>query len=1094
MNLLNRWVVIGSGSLLVASLVPGDALLRAQSVPAARVENRAAQPAIDFSREIQPIFKQYCAECHGPSKARARLRLHTPDLILKGGLSGPPITPGKSEQSLLIRRVMGLDGEDQMPLDGDPLPDATIARLRAWIDQGALMPGALAAASSGNTVPADLAPPDPEHWAYVKPTQPALPVVALASWPRNAIDRFVLARLERDSLKPSPEAPKSTLLRRVTLDLTGLPPSPAELDAFLADTATDAYDKVVDRLLASPHYGERWARPWLDLARYADTNGHEKDNRRSIWKYRDWVIDALNRDLRFDQFTIEQIAGDMLPDATTEQKIATGFHRNAMTNEEGGVDPDESMYEVLVDRVNTTATVWLGTTLACAQCHNHKYDPFSQKDYFRLLAFFANSDYDSRTFGDGTRYFEARLDLATPDQEKTRKQMQADIDRLEQDLKTVTPTVREAQEQWEQSMRAAGRSWTPLAPEHARATNGVALTTLQDGSLLASGPNAVLTSYIVTADTPLQEITGLRLEALPDPSLPKGGPGRDAYGHFRVTGIHVDIAPVKASSPPDAQSDRRVVQFRTIKVDDSAYPFEPADILSTENGSTSRKGGSWAINAMRDAERVARHAVLAAETPFGFPGGTRITVRIDHLDGTIGQGIGRFRLSATTAADPLAGSDLSARLRPGLARPVSERTEAQAEDLAAFFRSTAPSLEPARDAIAAARKALADLQIPSTLVMKERPSFERPSFELRERGSFTARAGRVYARTPSALHPMREDLPVNRLGLARWLVDENNPLVARVAVNRFWEQLFGRGMVETSEDFGAQGALPTHPELLDWLATEFIANKWSQKSILRTIVRSSTYRQSSTARPPLEERDPYNRLLARGPRVRMEAEMVRDVALAASGLLSSKMYGPSVFPLQPAGIWNMPYNTDKWTTSEGEDRYRRSLYTFWRRTSPYPSFMTFDATSREFCQVRRVRTNTPLQALTLLNDPASFEAARALAGRMREATMGEMTGVMTGGTAAGADANMTRSRAAYGVKLVLSREARPDELTRLVSLYEGERRHYEERSGAASRVVGGRESNRGDGRDSGPNDDADLAAWTIVANALLNLDETVTKQ
>ena len=559
------------------------------------------------------------------------------------------------------------------------------------------------------------------------------------------------------------------------------------------------------------------------------------------------------------------------------------------------------------------------------------------------------------------------------------------------------------------------------------------LKTLEDGSLLASGPNPALTSYTLSVETPLQGITGLRLEALPDPSLPRGGPGRDGYGHFRVTGIRVEIQPASESPGTAGQT----VSFKTIKVDDSAYSFEPSDLLTSERVSASRKGGSWAINAMRDSERAARHAVLAPETPFGFPGGTRITLRIDHLDGTIGQGIGRFRLSATTAIDPLEGSELPARLRPVLGKSVDERTEKQAEDLDTFFRSTAPSLKPTRDGLAAARKALVDLQIPSTLVMKERPSFEKPSYELRERGSFTARAGRVYARTPTALHPMRDELPVNRLGLARWLVDENNPLVARVAVNRFWEQIFGRGLVETSEDFGAQGAIPTHPELLDWLATEFIAGKWSQKSILRTIVLSATYRQSSAASATLEERDPYNRLLARGPRVRMEAEMVRDVALSASGLLSAKMYGPSVYPQQPPGIWNMPYNSDKWTTSEGEDRYRRSLYTFWRRTSPYPSFMTFDATSREFCQVRRVRTNTPLQALTLLNDPASFEAARALAARM----MGEAGG-------GGSD----RARAALGVKLVLSREATPDELARLLSVHDVERRHYQERSGAATRV------------------------------------------
>ena len=377
----------------------------------------------------------------------------------------------------------------------------------------------------------------------------------------------------------------------------------------------------------------------------------------------------------FDRFTIEQIAGDMLPDATTDQKIATGFHRNTMTNEEGGVDPEESQYEVLVDRVNTTATVWLGSTLACAQCHNHKYDPFSQKDYFRLLAFFANSDYDTRTFGDGTRFFEARLDLATPEQEQTRQQVQADIDRLELESKTMSPAIREAQEQWEQSLRAAEHSWIPLTPVHGRATNGVTLTTLQDGSLLASGPNPELTSYVVTFDTELQNITGLRLETLPDPSLPRGGPGRDAYGHFRVTGIHVDAAPV--ATAPTTEGTPRAVIFRTIKVDDSAYAFAPADLLSSTGGPTTRKSGSWAINAMRDTERAPRHAVLAAESPIGFSGGTRLTVRIDHLDGTIGQGIGRLRLAATTAADPLVGSELAAAAAIG-AGEAGERAQSEA--------------------------------------------------------------------------------------------------------------------------------------------------------------------------------------------------------------------------------------------------------------------------------------------------------------------------------------------------------------------------------------------------------------------------------
>jgi mono/diheme cytochrome c family protein len=1045
---LNRRVAVCAGGLL---LVAGTVLLRAQ----APVPSTPAQ-AVDFTRDIEPIFRRYCYECHGPAgETKGDLRLYSPDLIRSGGASGPVIAPGKSGDSYLIHRILGIGGEDKMPLERDPLPEATFALLRAWIDQGAVMP-----ATSPATAIASVDAPLNRHWAYVAPTRPDLPSVANAGWAQNPIDRFVLARLEHERLSPSAEAAKSTLLRRVTLDLTGLPPTPDEVDAFLSDTSPGAYARVVDRLLASPRYGERWARPWLDLARYADTNGFEKDNRRTIWKYRDWVIDALNRDMPFDTFTIEQIAGDMLPNATVDQKIASGFHRNAMTNEEGGVDPEESLYEVLVDRANTTATVWLGTTLACAQCHNHKYDPFSQKDYYRLLAFFANTEYESTTFGDGTRFAEARLDLATPEDEKTRQRLQADIDQADRNLKAVTPEVREAQAEWELTMRAAQSAWTPLAPRDVAATGGVVLKTLADASVLASGENPALTSYTVTADTSLQGITGLRIEALPDPSLPKGGPGRDGYGHFRVTGIQVEIAPL------DPARGQQPVRFTTIKADDAVFAFNPAELLAAGEGVQDRRTGSWAINAMRETERLPRQAVLAAETAFGFAGGTRITVRIHQLDGTIGQGIGRFRLSATTAADPLLGADFPARLRPVLALSTADRTQVQTDDLAAVFRSTSPLLKPQRDALAAARKALADLQIPSTLVMKERASYERPSYELRTRGSFTARGERVYAATPSALQPMREDQPVNRLGLARWLVDEKNPLVARVAVNRLWQQVFGRGLVETSEDFGTQGTPPSHPELLDWLATEFIQKGWSQKALLRLIVTSSTYRQSSVVTPALADRDPDNRLLARGPRFRMEAEMVRDVTLAASGLLSAKMHGPSVFPPQPAGIWNMPYSSDKWTTSDGEDRYRRSLYTFWRRTSPYPAFMTFDTTSREFCTVRRVRTNTPLQALTLLNDPASFEAARALAKRMM---------------AAGAT---PRARAAFGVKLVVSRAAAPAELDRLVAFYQSERTRYGSRKDDAARVAG----------ETGVAATEDLAAWTMVANALLNLDETVTKE
>ena len=1002
------------------------ALLRAQSAPS------PGSGSIDYVKDIQPVLEKYCADCHGRSKGRAQLRLHSPEWIRKGGQSGAVIVPGNSHASELMRRVLDPNDDDRMPLDADPLPADVIARLRTWIEQGAPMPASAAASD-------DVA----QHWAYVKPVRPAVPAVARQAWVRNPIDAFVLSRLEREKLEPSPEAARTTLLRRVSLDLTGLPPAPQEVDAFVADTSAGAYEKVVDRLLASPHFGERWARPWLDLARYADTNGYEKDNRRDIWKYRDWVIAAFNRDLPFNQFTIEQIAGDMLPNATLDQRIASGFHRNAMTNEEGGVDPEESHYEVLVDRANTTATVFLGSTLGCAQCHNHKYDPFTQKDYFRLLAFFANTDFDSRSFGDGTRYFEPALDLATPEQEGARKELQSAIEALDKQLKTRTPELIEAQEAWETSLRTARAGWTALTPSAATATSGVDLRVLPDGSVLAGGTNAAATSYTVAVRTPIETITALRIEALPDPSLPRGGPGRDGYGHFRVTGVRVEIA---ASGAP--------VEFRTIKVDDSASAFEPGDLLQQRPAAYARKSGSWAINAMRDTERLPRNAVLATAAPFSAPAGTELRVRIDHLDGTIGQGIGRFRLWVTGQADPLTGADLAPRLRRVLDIPPSQRSAAQAEELAAVFRAATPLLRDTRDALASRRKALADLRIPSTLIMRERTSFERPSYELRERGSFSARGERVYAGTPRALHPMKDDLPMNRLGLARWLVAPDNPLVSRVVVNRLWEQLFGRGLVETSEDFGSQGTPPSHPELLDWLATELVARAWSQKTLIKTMVMSATYRQASAVSAALAERDPYNRLFARGPRVRMEAEMIRDAMLAASGLLNTAMFGPSVFPLQPDGIWNMPYNADKWVVSAGDDRYRRSLYTFWRRTSPYPSFMTFDATSREFCTVRRVRTNTPLQALTLLNDPASFEAARALARRM-----------MNGGSTPAA-------RAAFGVKLVLSRPATAKEVERLVAVYATEAAAYRKRGEA----------------------EFDAAAWTMVANVLLNLDETVTKE
>jgi len=700
------------------------------------------------------------------------------------------------------------------------------------------------------------------HWAYVKPVRPELPKVKNSRWPRNPIDAFILARLDKEKLKPSPEADRATLIRRLSLDLTGLPPTIAEVDAFMADTRKDAYEMLVERLLASPHYGEKWARQWLDLARYADTHGYEKDPRRSMWPFRDWVINAFNRDLPFNEFTIEQIAGDMLPKATQEQKVASGFHRNTMYNTEGGVDREQSRVETIVDRVNTTATVWLGSTLACAQCHTHKYDPFTLKEYYQFFAFFNNAD-------------EPEMELSSAVQRERQDKLKSEITRLEAELKKQTTELTAAQTAWEQK----------------------------------------------------------------------------------------EIAD---------------------KTELSKLPAKIGEVLTVEPG---------------------------------------------------------------------------------------KRNEKQKKALFDYFRSIVPELKVVRDQLALSRKQEQSLKqdIPTTLVMKERDQ-PRETHVL-ARGNFLNPGDQVMPAVPAILPPLPAGEPANRLTLARWLVSPENPLTARVTINRVWEQYFGHGLVETVEDFGTQGERPTHPELLDWLATEFVRQGWSFKAMHRLIVTSATYRQSSRATPALIERDPYNRLLARGPRFRVPAETVRDVALEVSGLLSPKIGGPSVFPYQPDGIWTQIYSGDKWEISKGGDKYRRGLYTFWRRTSPYPAFMSFDAPSRELICTRRPRSNTPLQALTTLNDPSFVEAAEGLARRMMKETQGDAAG-----------------RIEYGFRLCVSRAPRPNELKRLMALYEEELAQFKQDKNAAEKMATSEL-----GKPAENISLAELAAWTVVANVLLNLDETITK-
>ncbi len=1036
----------------------------------------SAPQRIDFTRDIQPIFAAHCVSCHGAKKAAGQLRLDNKTAAMKGGISGAIIVPSNANASILLARVMGSDGQAKMPMGGDPLNAAQIELIRKWIDAGALWPSLETQNSEPETK---------LHWAYKKPSRPTVPTVKNQAWVRNPIDAFVLARLEKEGLQPSPEAAKETLLRRVYLDLIGLPPSIKEMDEFLADTAPNAYEKVVDKLLASQHYGERWARPWLDLARYADSNGYEKDNLRTMWKYRDWVINALNADMPFDQFTIEQLAGDMLPQPTKDQLVATGFHRNTLINQEGGIDPEEARFETLVDRVNTTSTVWLGSTVGCAQCHNHKYDPIAQKDYYKLYAFFNSTTYEYGYQGDGmneeTRWVkEPILTLPSPQQEEKRNALEAEIAQLETKLKTQTPELDAAQGQWERAMLDEVKHWTTLDPTEINALNGATLTRLEDKSVLASGANPEAETYVITTKTDLKNITAVRLEAMTDASLPKGGPGRDPYGNFLLTGIEVEAT---------ANGKTQRIAFKSASVDNQTGRIEPKKFF-TKEGDTPPidKPTGWFINATSDLTRVNRNAVFIAEKPFGMIGGTTLTIRLKQLGGSVGQGIGRFRLSVTSSKEPAKITTVAATQRPVLALATAARTAKQTKDLASLHRSLTPLLKAERERLKTLQTDLKDLNIVTALVMGEKPGYEKPSAPLHLRGAFLSPGEKVFADVPAFLPRLSENLPYNRLGLAKWLVSEDNPLTARVAVNRFWEQFFGRGIVLTSEDFGTQGEPPSHPELLDWLAvtlrdgnadwglriveSKTAARSWNVKALLKTIVMSATYRQSSAFNPQSkiqnpQSEDPYNRLLARGPRFRLEAEMIRDLGLTASGLLSRKIGGSSVFPLQPEGVWTSPYSSEKWRTSTGEDRYRRSLYTFIRRTSPFPQMMTFDGTSRETCTVRRVRTNTPLQALTMLNDEGAMDNARGLASRMLQA----------GGAT-------LQTRLTYGFRACLTRKPEAAELDRLVALYKQQLAHFSAQPPAASKII----------KDSKTANKAEFAALTMVANVLLNLDETVTKE
>ncbi|MFN4872414.1 MAG: PSD1 and planctomycete cytochrome C domain-containing protein [Akkermansiaceae bacterium] len=963
-----------------------------------------ASEVLSFNRDVRPILSDNCFACHGfdPKTREAGLRLDTREGALADNDGVIAIVPGNIKKSALWDRINSSDDDEVMPppKTHKTLSSAQKKILRIWIEQGA---------------------PYEKHWSFVPPAAAAIPKVKNADWPRNPIDHFVLAKLEAKAIKPTPEADKETLIRRVTLDLTGLPPTLPEIEAFLADTSPDAYDKLVDRLLASPHYGERMAVDWLDAARYADTNGFQVDRDREIWGWRDWVIGAFNRNLPFDQFTIEQLAGDLLPNPTIEQRIATGFNRNNMLNEEGGIDPEEFRAEYAADRAETTAGVWLGLTFNCCRCHDHKYDPLTARDFYSMKAFFNSVP----EIGNGN--YTANIRVNSPPQIKLpAPEIEAEIAKLRAEMLQIENASAGAAKA-PQNQAASTIAWTTLVPTALQAASGAKLTIQPDGAVLASGENPTQERYTVTAAVTLGTISAIRVEALPDDSLPARGPGRAVNGNFVMTDVRMALNPPSAAARP--------VGFNAAVAAFSQEQFPAAHAIDADQSS------GWAIQPELGKPHA---AVFALDTPIAIEPGSTVTLTLSFHSLHANHQLGRFRLALTDAPSPAATASQQAA------------TKSQAADQIAALKKKIGALE---------------LTVPTTLVMEDM-KVPRPTHILM-RGAFNSPGERVEPGTPDVLGAMASDLPRNRLGLAKWLVDPKNPLTARVIVNRHWQQVFGYGLVKTSEDFGTQGDLPSHPEMLDWLAQDFVSNGWNVKRLMKMLVTSSAYRQHSRFTPQLLEIDPDNRLLARGSRNRLMGEFIRDQALAISGLLVNKIGGPSVKPYHPPGLYEQVTaqgGVNTYVKDKGENLYRRSLYTYWKRSVPHPAMLSFGAPFREVCSLQRPRSNTPLQALNLMNDETYVEASRFLAARMMRSS------------------DDTAARLAFGFRTVLARTPKPTEMVILDRAY---RRAFEDftKDPASAKAF----LSVGDTPTDPQLNPVELAAFATVASTLLCMDETVTK-
>lgn len=1012
---------------------------------------------ISYDREIQPILSRACFQCHGPDDAarKAKLRLDVRESALADRDGRAAIVPGKPDQSEVIRRITSADPDTRMPPPeaGDALPPDRIALIRDWIAQGANW-----------TV----------HWAFVPPQRPTVPGADHGDWARNPIDSFILKRLEAEGLSPSPPADRETLLRRLSLDLIGLPPTLDEIERVASNASEDWYESEVERLLASPHYGERWARFWLDAAQYADSDGFEKDKPRDVWAWRDWVIRAFNDNMPYDRFIIEQVAGDMLPGAAQDPIVATGFLRNSMINEEGGIDPEQFRMEAQFNRMDIIGRAVLGLTVQCAQCHSHKYDPLTQTEYYRMLAFLNNEH-------------EACITVYSAEELAQRDSLFALIDEIEDGIRRNHPDWRERMAAWEASIRALPQpNWEVLSfAFDDTSAGGQKCLPQDDGSYLAQGYAPTQFQPKMTAKTGLAKVTAVRLELLTDPNLPRGGPGRSIYGACALSEFELRAAP---EDTPIAEFDKWTAVKIARAVADVNPPVRQLGREFPDKQKRERLTGpiemaidgkaetAWTTDIDPARRNQPRCAIFILAEPLAIQPGTALAVRLSqqhggwNSDDNQNNNLGRFRVSVTDA-DALPDQIAPQSVRAVLDLPADKRDDSQQRAVFSQWRDSVTEFADANARINALWQAMPSGT--TQLVLRER---EKPRVTHRlERGDFLRPAEPVTPGVPAFLHALDSDGAPDRLDFARWLVSRKSPTTARAFVNRVWQQYFGHGLSSTSSDLGTQGEVPSHPELLDWLAVEFMESGWDLKHLHRLIVTSATYRQASNVTRELLERDPYNRLLARGARFRVEGETVRDIALAASGLLNPAIGGPSVFPPAPEFLFQPPasYGPKIWRTEQGAARYRRALYTFRYRSVPYPALQTFDTPAGDAPCTRRVRSNTPLQALTTLNEPLFFACARSLA----EAALAE------GGLS-------NRARLEYAFRRCLTRAPDESEIATLEAFLLKQQQRIAAGELTSQEIVN---AAGGVGRPD-YHDIGELAAWTLTARVILNLDETITRQ